>query len=83
MSFPLTQPSRSRFTSWEQNAVDLPDDAKLGQLRYAKRKGFSAVALPYGGGDLQFVVLIPDEVDGLGELEKQANSRLFWAIVRK
>ena len=50
---------------------------KLGQLRYAKRKGFSAVVLPYSGGDLQFVVLIPDEVDGLGELEKELTADLL------
>jgi serpin B len=50
---------------------------KLAQLRYAKGKGFSAVALPYSGGDLQFVVLIPDEVDGLGGLEKQLTADLL------
>ena len=60
-----------------QNAVDLPTMQKVAQLRYAKRKGFSAVALPYSGGDLQFVVLIPDEVDGLGGLENQLTADLL------
>ena len=60
-----------------QNAVDLPTMQKVAQLRYAKRKGFSAVALPYSGGDLQFVVLIPDEVDGLGRLENQLTADLL------
>ena len=60
-----------------QNAVDLPTMQKLAQLRYAKRKGFSAVALPYSGDDLQFVVLIPDEVDGLGGLENQLTADLL------
>ncbi len=52
-----------------RDAVDLPAMQKLAQFRYAKRKGFSIVALPYSGDDLQFVVLIPDKVDGLGRLE--------------
>jgi len=60
-----------------QNAVDVPTMQKLAQLRYAKLKGFSAVALSYSGGDLQFVVLIPDEVDGLGELEKELTADLL------
>jgi serpin B len=60
-----------------RDAVDLPTMQKLAQLRYAKRKGFAAVALPYSGDDLQFVVLIPDEVDGLGGLEKQLTADLL------
>ena len=60
-----------------QDAVDLPTMQKLAQLRYAKRKGFSAVALPYSGDDLQFVVLIPEEADGLGGLENQLTADLL------
>jgi len=60
-----------------QSAVELPTMQKLSQLRYMKRKGFSAVALPYSGSDLQFVVLIPDAVDGLGELEKELTADLL------
>jgi serpin B len=60
-----------------QNVVDLLTMQKLAQLRYAKRKGFSAVALPYSGGDLQFVVLVPDQVDGLDGLEKQLTADLL------
>ena len=60
-----------------QDAVDLSTMQKLAQLRYVKGKGFSAVALPYSGGDLQFVVLIPDEVDGLGGLENQLTADLL------
>jgi leukocyte elastase inhibitor len=61
----------------ERDAVDLPTMEKLAHLRYAKRKGFSIVALPYSGDDLQFVVLIPDKIDGLGGLEKQLTAELL------
>jgi serpin B len=41
---------------------------------YAKRDGFAAVSIPYIGSDLQFVVLLPDERNGLPALEKKMTS---------
>ena len=40
---------------------------------YAKRDGFTAVSIPYHA-DLHFVVLLPDEKDGLSALEKKVTS---------
>jgi serpin B len=57
--------------------VDVPMMQMSTHLRYAKRDGFSAVALPYSGGDLQFVVLIPDEIDGLRGLEEKLTAALL------
>ena len=44
---------------------------------YAKRNGFTAVSIPYVGSDLQFVVLLPDEVNGIGSLEKTITSAIL------
>jgi serpin B len=41
---------------------------------YAKREGYTAVSLPYTGDDLQFLVLLPDDVNGLHALESQLTS---------
>lgn len=41
---------------------------------YAKRDGFIAVSIPYSGSELQFVVLIPDEVNGLAKLESKLSA---------
>jgi len=38
---------------------------------YAKREGFTVVSLPYAGDDLQFVVLLPDDVNSLRALESK------------
>jgi serpin B len=38
---------------------------------YAKRDGYTAVSLPYAGDDLQFLVLLPDETNGLRALESK------------
>src|SRR3989449_4926582 len=44
---------------------------------YAKREGYTAVSLPYVGNDLQFVLLLPDEVNGLHALESKLNSDML------
>jgi serpin B len=38
---------------------------------YARREGFTVVSLPYAGDDLQFVVLLPDDLNGLRALESK------------
>jgi serpin B len=44
---------------------------------YAKRNGFTAVSIPYIGSDLQFVVLLPDDANGIGSLEKTMTSAML------
>ena len=44
---------------------------------YAKRDGFTAVSIPYIESDLQFVVLLPDEVKGLPSLEKKITNAVL------
>ncbi len=44
---------------------------------YAKRDGFTAVTLPYSGGELQFLILLPDEVSGLPTLESKLNAGML------
>jgi Serine protease inhibitor len=41
---------------------------------YARREGFTVVSLPYAGNDLQFVVLLPDEINGLRGLESKVSA---------
>jgi len=50
-------------------AVDVPTMNKRSQLRYVKNNGFTALTLPYTGNDLQFVVLVPDAINGLAAME--------------
>ena len=52
---------------------------------YAKRNGFTAVSIPYVGSDLQFVVLLPDDVNGIGALEKTMTSAMLaeWAKLER
>jgi serpin B len=53
--------------------VDVPMMRKIAQFGYAKLEGFTAVSLSYTGGDLQFLVLVPDNVNGLRALESKLS----------
>ncbi len=44
---------------------------------YSRREGFTVVSLPYAGNDLQFLVLLPDEVNGLRALESKLTGELL------
>jgi serpin B len=47
------------------------------RARYSEESGYAAVALPYAGGDLQFVILLPEKADGLGELEGKLSAPML------
>jgi serpin B len=44
---------------------------------YARHDGFTVVSVPYAGDDLQFVVLLPDEIAELRELESKVNAEIL------
>src|SRR5699024_6714448 len=46
-------------------------------MNYAKQNGFTALTLPYDGRQLQFLILLPDELDGLAALEKKLTPGLL------
>jgi serine protease inhibitor len=54
--------------------VDVPMMRKTTNFGYARREGFTVVSLPYAGNDLQFVVLLPDDINGLRELESKLSA---------
>jgi len=41
---------------------------------YAKHDGFTAVSIPYIGDELQFLILLPDQMNGLAALESKLTS---------
>jgi serpin B len=54
--------------------VNVPTMRKTARFGYVKREGFTAVSLPYAGDDLQFLVLLPDDVNGLRALESKLTA---------
>src|SRR5207244_601004 len=58
--------------------LDVPTMQKRSDhFGYAKRDGYTAVSLPYAGNDLQFLVLLSDEVNGLRALESKLTGGLL------
>ena len=54
--------------------VDVPMIRKTTNFGYARREGFTVVILPYAGNDLQFVVLLPDDINGLRGFESKLTA---------
>lgn len=53
-----------------KQSVKVPALGRQGRFGYVEWPGAKAVTVPYAGGGLQFVLLVPDEADGLATLEK-------------
>ena len=48
---------------------------KKAQLKYMKGESFAALELPYRGEEFSMVILLPDKVDGLADLEKSLAAK--------
>ena len=57
--------------------VNVPMMRKTARFGYAGREGFTAVSVPYAGDDLQFLVLLPSDVNGLRALESKLTADLL------
>jgi serpin B len=63
--------------------VDVPMMRKTDKnFGYARREGFTVVSLPYVGNDLQFVVLLPDDINGLSQLESKLNADVLTGCAK-
>jgi serpin B len=48
---------------------DVPTMERQDRFGFAERDGYRVVTVPYSGNDIQFLILLPDAVDGLAALE--------------
>jgi serpin B len=62
--------------------VDIPMMRKTTNFGYARREGFTVVSLPYAGNDLQFVVLLPDDINGLRNLESKLTADVLASCAK-
>jgi serpin B len=58
-------------------AEAVPTMRETADLGYLKGDGFTAVILPYQGGKLQFLILLPDDRGGLGQLAMKLTPSLL------
>ncbi len=57
--------------------VKVPMLTRTGNYGHAQWPGTTAVTIPYADGGLQFVLFVPDAVDGLSDTEKSLNPGRF------
>ncbi len=74
-----TRPAPFRLSAKETK--DVPTMNRTDSYRIASRDGVSALELPYAGGDLSMVVLLPDAVDGLAAWEASMTEAKLAAIL--
>jgi serpin B len=77
-----TQPESFHVRGPDGSGVDVPMMRKTARFGYARREGFTAVSLPYAGDDLQFLVFLPDEVNGLRTLESMLTADVLAKCTR-
>ncbi len=65
------------FQTRGTDSVNVPTMRQTRQLGYAKRDGYTAVTLPYFGGDLQFLILLPDTPNGVAALAAKVTPSLL------
>jgi serpin B len=59
--------------SAEQTAR-VPMMQQTNRFRFAQRAGFKVLQMPYRGGRLSMLIVLPDEVDGLAKLESELSA---------
>jgi len=75
--FPAESTRPGAFHLTGGKTADVPMMATQNEMGYAKRNGFSVLAIPYQLGELQFLILLPDKADGLAALESKLSSGLL------
>jgi len=71
------QTSTQPFHFSTTRQVDAPLMHHFDEVRYVENSDFQAVELPYGAGELAMLVVLPRQIDGCGQLEKQLTPALL------
>jgi serpin B len=61
------------FHTGDGESLDVPMMSQTAKFAYAKQDGMQILELPYAGGKLSMVMLLPEQSDGLAALEKKLS----------
>ncbi len=75
--FDKTQTSPQPFHLSSTRQADAPLMHHLDEVRYMENGEFQAVELPYKGGELSMVILLPRQIEGCGALETRLSPALL------
>ncbi|HSI12434.1 MAG TPA: serpin family protein [Chthoniobacter sp.] len=79
--WPERQALVERFRAHGYQNVEIPTLLSRGDCGYVRANGMQIIACPYDEPDLQFVVAMPDDINGLLRLERALTPKLLsqWA----
>lgn len=66
----------------DKTTIEVPTMTQRMQMRYENGRGFQAVTLPYAGNDLHFLLIVPDNVSGVSEVEKKLTPGTLLACAK-
>jgi serine protease inhibitor len=69
------------FSTTKTTKIDVPTMNQTAHYKHAKQDGVQAIELPYKGGDMSMVIIVPDAVDGLGAVEKSLDAKKLDELV--
>jgi serpin B len=72
--FPKAETSPQPFHLTASRQTDVPLMHHFDRVKYLENDSFQAVELPYAGGELSLVVLLPRKIDGCGQLEGKLSA---------
>lgn len=73
--FEKEKTQNAAFFTTKSDKKDVPTMNRTGSYKLAQKDGMKALELPYKGGAMSMVVVLPDQVDGLDALEKSLDSK--------
>jgi serpin B len=71
-----------QFLVHGREGVPVPMMLRKSSCGYARRDGYQVVTRPYYGGQLQFVIILPDNPGGLAAMEKQLTPELLASLAQ-
>jgi serpin B len=74
-----TRPAPFNLTASETK--DVPTMNRTGWFRIAQKDGVTALEIPYKGGEMSMVLLVPDEIEGLAAVEEGLDTKKRDALV--
>jgi serpin B len=80
--FPASARSDQPFHINGGDTAPVPTMRATRSFGYAKRDGYTAVAVPYRGGELQLLILLPDSSSGIAALEQQLSGEMLGALAQ-
>ncbi len=78
--FPASATESKPFHLGLNSTADVPTMRRQAHFGYAKQGGFTAVTVPYVNPEIQFLVILPDEVEGLAAVEARLTPEVLASL---